>query len=586
MRISSPAGSEAVLAWKKTAATLINKVADSAIAEQEIVFPENNFGDLALPCFKLAATLKKSPVAIAVDLADKINELVDKRSVIASAKAAGPYVNFFLNRKLITADILKLVGKQQSAYGVATKKRHKVLLEYVSPNTNKPYHLGHLRNAFIGWSLAKLLTNQGDKVIKSQIVNDRGIHIMKSLLAYAKWGQQETPESSGLKSDHLIGKYYVKFASEAKNNPELEDEALDYLRRWEAGDKELHALWKTMNGWAIAGQTTTAKRLGISFDRTDLESEIFEEGKKIALKALAQDLLRRRADGAIIIDLDEATASQGRSSERVILRPDGTSVYITQDLALAKIRFKEVKPDRLLYVVGNEQNYYFNVLFEVMARLQIVERAKQTHVTYNMVLLPEGRMKSREGTVVDADELLDELQKLAAAEIKSRQPDLAESEIRQRAEIVGLAAIKYYFLKVRTNSDIKFNPAESIAFIGDTGPYLLYTYARMRSIFRKAEQIKVSPISPAEISDQAWQLIILTAKYPNITKQAAEALDPSLIAEFAYNLARAVNDFYEVEQILSAEPALAAWRLEVLKAASQVLASSLDLIGIQTLEEM
>lgn len=571
--------------WVAHIAALLESVGFPAAAE-DFVIPEPAHGDLALPCFRMAPAVKLGPAQAAEAAATAVNALpADTKQILDRAEAAGPYLNFRFHRpnmaSVVVADIASTTPKKHDG--------QTIVLEYVSPNTNKPLHVGHLRNAFIGWSLAEVLGAEGARVVRTQIVNDRGIHIMKSLLAYQKWGNGETPESTGLKGDHLVGKYYVRFSTEAKESPALEEEAQELLRRWEAGDAEIRRQWEQLNTWAESGQRATAARIGIAFDREDFESDIYEHGKDIILQALGKGLLRRRKDGAVTIALGDGTATD-EQAEKVLLRPDGTSVYITQDLALAKKRMADINPDRMLYVVGQEQDYHFNVLFEVLGKLNIVDTSKLSHVSYHWVFLPEGRMKSREGTVVDADNLLDELHALAADEVRSRATDISDSDIARRAEKIALAAAKYFLLRVRPNSDIKFNPKESIAFTGDTGPYLLYTYARAQSIFRKAEvaprDMLTSIVVAPEVSDAEWRLVLLASRLPMVRDDAARELNPSLLADYAYTFARAMNDFYESEQVLTAPEPVRSWRLKLLAAASVVLSESLGLLGIETLDEM
>ena len=502
--------------------------------------------------------------------------------MIESVEAIGPYVNARLRRPKYATTVLKNISSSAKQFGKITKKKaRKIVLEYVSPNTNKPLHLGHLRNAALGWSLSQILKNVGDKIITAQLINDRGIHTMKSLLAYERWGGDETPTDTGLKGDHLVGKYYIRFAKEASQNPSLEDEAHDYLRRWEAGDKKLIALWKKLTRWAEQGLNETYKRLGLTFDRTDYESDIYKGGREIILAAVKKNLAIKKSDGSVAVDLTTAGLD-----EKILLRADGTSVYITQDLALASRRLANLKPDLLLYIVGQEQDYHFKVLFSVLDKFHIANIKNLRHLSYHWVFLPDGRMKSREGKVTEADDLLDEIHELAATEITKRHPDLKKSEINKRAEIITLAAVKFYLLRVRRDSDIKFNPEESIALTGQTGPYLLYTYARLQSIFRKAKKIPPAPKVPQAIDPSAWSIITMLGQYPDEVGRAAVAYDPSIMADYTYRLTRTINDFYETAPVLTAEPTIRAWRLQLLRTAATILKNSLTLMGIKTLEEM
>lgn len=551
------------------------------ISEKDISIPAGEHGDLAIACFRLAKIAGTPPATLATQLAEKISAT----QYIDHATTAGPYVNIFLKRSSFAIATTQAIMAANSAYGEhQADKRERILLEYVSPNTNKPLHLGHMRNAALGWSIARLLEANGNEVIKAEIINDRGIHIMKSLLAYERWGEGKTPESEKRKPDHFIGDYYVRFATEAQKNPDLETEAQTYLKRWEEGDEQLRTLWQQMNAWAETGLSNTYERIGIGFDRIDYESDIYEAGREIILDAVQRGRVRKRADGAVVADLGDDP-----DQAKVLLRTDGTTVYITQDLALAKRRLLDLAPDRMLYVVAQEQDHHFRVLFQVIDLLGLADTNKLTHISYHLVTLPQGRMKSREGTVVDVDDLLDELHALAAEELSRRATDLPALELHRRAETIALAAVKYYFLRVKPSSDIKFDPQESIAFTGNTGPYLLYTYARTASIFRKADAegaSKKQSATSSEITDAEWQVIRLLANYPDHVERAAATYDPTLITDLVYELAKAVNDFYEHDSVLKAEPDVRAWRLQLLTASQIVIKNALGLLGIQTLEEM
>lgn len=559
---------------KQQLVDLVNTHANLEVRVNDFVVPEAGFGDLTLPTFRFAKETKTSPNLLAEKIA---GALANDRGIIDSVSPAGPYVNIVLKRDVAVRTVLTALAEKN--YGDDHDNPATILLEYVSPNTNKPLHLGHLRNATLGWSLAHIFEASAFTVIKAQIINDRGIHIMKPILAYRQYGKNETPESTGVKGDHLVAKYYVQFGEEVKNDPKLDEEAQRLLLKWEAGDAELRALWEKLRQWTIDGHRTTYERIGISFDRNDFESEIYEDGKKIAREAVERGLARVREDGAIVIDI-------GEEKEKVLLRSDGTSVYITQDLALAKKRLTEVKPQRMIYVVGQEQDYQFQVLFQVLEKLGIASRDHLAHVSYHHVLLPEGRMKSREGTVVDTDNLLDELHSLAAEEVRKRLPELEQKEVGRRAEIIALAAAKFYMLRVRPNSDIVFNPKESIAFTGHTGPYLLYSYARVQSIFRKAGDVTPAEVAPGSITDSEWRLLMHLASFPNIVREAGQTYNPSLITDFSYTLAKLINDFYEKDPVLKADPEIRNWRLSLLGHASKTLKRSLELLGIETLDEM
>lgn len=580
----------------------VSEAAHLTIKPEEITVPEAAHGDLALPCFRLAGEAKAKPTEVAMRVADAVNGWVSSQpaTIIRQVSAAGPYVNVHLNRTRFAAEVIEAIENAKEAYGHSVHGAGKrVVLEYVSPNTNKPLHLGHLRNAFLGWSLVKLLETLGYTVVKTAVINDRGIHIMKSLLAYQRWSEMwngkklthETPRSAKLKSDAFVGKYYVLYDNKAKENPNLDDEAQELLRRWEQGDEKLRALWKKMNAWALKGHDETYERIGISFDKLYFESDLFEEGRQIVTEQVATGRATKRSDGSVVIDLNDEGLG-----EKVLLRTDGTTVYITQDLALAKRRVVDLNPKILIYVVGQEQDHQFRALFAILRRFKLTPDIDLKHLSYHLVSLPEGRMKSREGTVVDADDLLNDLSALALEEIKSRHSKLLKGPAEHRAEVIALAAIKYYFLKVRPDSGIHFDPKASLQFTGRTGPYLLYTYARVASIFKKEREEKAVPIireanaapleHPTEPTPAEWPLVLALGRFPTHVEQAALSYDPSLLADYSYDLAKAINDFYEAEPVLKAEPALRAWRLKLLHNAKLVLGQCLDLMGMPALEEM
>jgi len=547
--------------------------------KNDLGLPEAEHGDLALRCFVVAKNKKIAPNELAKQVADIINRA--ELPSITKAVAVGPYVNINLNRDKFSIDVLKTITKHPNKFTNEEDptKKH-IVLEFVSPNTNKPLHVGHLRNAAIGESVAKLLETKGHKITKAELINDRGIHIMKSLLAYIKWGNNETPATNNLKGDHLVGKYYVRFSQEADNDDSLAEQAQGYLRRWENGDAELKKVWKQLNTWAETGLMETTKRLGVAFDRVDYESDIYMDGRVIAKQAIDKGVAMEKPDGSIVVDLMDV----GLDS-KILLRADGTTVYATQDLALAKKRLKETKADTLVYIVGQEQDYHFKVLFTILERLGLAKPEQLKHLSYHWVFLPEGRMKSREGKVVDADDLLDELNALAKKEIKKRNEELTTQELERRAETIALAAVKFYLLAIRMSSDIKFNPEESIAFNGKTGPYLLYTLARIKSILRKTKA-KPSHNTPEKITANEWQIILTLARLPEQISRAAEAYDPSIITDYVYALAKTFTTFYETDHVLTADPKTLAWRLAILKSTEKILAKSFELLGIETLEEM
>jgi len=501
--------------------------------------PNDEMGDFALPCFSLAKELRKSPKLIAEELFLKFQD----KDEFDKVEAVSGYLNFFLERSWIITQVLS--NSLQSGYGRGNNKINTVV-EYCSPNTNKPLHLGHLRNMAIGESISRILNYGGQNVSKTCIFNDRGVHICKSMLSYRDFGNGNTPESANIKSDHFVGDYYVKFAQEVKQNPDYDNQALQMLEKWEAGDEEIVTLWKTMNSWAFNGFAETFQLFGTNFDKEYYESQIFQNGKDIILDGLHRDIFQKRKDGAIIADLEEFGLG-----EKVLLRPNGTSVYIVQDIYLAYLKNLDFGYDKSIYVVGNEQEYHFTVLKRILQMCGAGYADGIQHLSYGMVELPEGKMKSREGTVVDADDLIINTAHLAEEEILKRYEDMDKAEVEKRSLIISLAAIKYQLLKTETSRNMIFNPKEAIRFEGDTGPYLLYSYARASSILRKAKED--IDTTPWDANQSEMRLIKKIAKFPEIHHDAVEKLLPSLMANYAYELCQTFNHFFHECPVLRSE---------------------------------
>ncbi len=480
-----------------------------------------------------------------------------------------------------------------------------ILVEYSSPNTNKPLHLGHIRNNLLGFSLCRILSATGNRVIKTNIVNDRGIHICKSMIAWQKFGKGETPSSSGIKGDHLVGKYYVLFEQEfksqveklvekgmdendARNSAPVINEARDMLRKWEAGDREVVELWKMMNSWVYEGFDETYRKLGVDFDKIYYESDTYKLGKDIVLDALRKGILYQNQDKSIWADLTVDGLDQ-----KLLLRSDGTAVYMTQDLGTAVSRYEEYNFNKNIYVVGNEQNYHFQVLRSILKRMGYEWADGLIHFSYGMVELPEGRMKSREGTIVDADDLIKEMYE-TALEVSSELGKLADFNEEEKEDIfrkIGLGALKYYILKVDPKKNMTFNPAESIDFNGNTGPFIQYTYARIRSVFRKAEQtgipVESSGIKEARASDKEIGLVKLLRKFPETVRSAAELYSPALIANYCYELAREYNQFYHDYSILGENDiSKRNLRLMLSEVTGRIIFEGMFLLGIEMPERM
>jgi arginyl-tRNA synthetase len=478
------------------------------------------------------------------------------------------------------------------------------MIEYSSPNTNKPLHLGHVRNNLLGYSISRIMQANGHRIVKANLVNDRGIHICKSMIAWQKFGNGETPASSGKKGDHLVGDYYVRFDQEykkeiaalvaqgsteddAKKNAPIIVEAQDMLRKWEAGDKAVVSLWKTMNGWVYEGFDVTYKKLGVDFDKVYYESETYLLGKALVMKGLEGGVLYKREDGSIWADL-----TADGLDEKLLLRSDGTSVYMTQDIGTANQRFVEYNLSELIYVVGNEQNYHFQVLKLVLAKLGFSWAQSLTHLSYGMVELPEGKMKSREGTVVDADDLVDEM--VTTARDMSNELGKLEGYSTEEANniyrIIGLGALKYFILKVDPKKNMTFDPKESIDLNGNTGPFIQYTYARIRSVLRKAEDdtMLIPALVPSVgLSVKERNLLKSLYLFPETIAEAGKNYSPAVIANYVYELAKDFNQFYHDHSILKEENVdVRNFRLMLSKKVSQVLESSLALMGIEVPERM
>ncbi len=476
----------------------------------------------------------------------------------------------------------------------------KVMIEFSSPNTNKPLHLGHIRNNLLGHSVARILEASGKQVRKVNLVNDRGIHICKSMLAWEEGGNGETPESSGIKGDHLVGKYYVQFdqtyksqieslMDEGKTRPEAETDApamsraRDMLRKWEANDPQVRSLWEMMNSWVYSGFEETYRRLGVDFDKTYYESDTFKLGKELVLKGLEDGVLYRKEDGSVWIDLE----GEGLD-HKLLLRSDGTSVYMTQDVGTAHQRYEEYGFDSHVYVVGNEQNYHFQVLAIILKKLGFAWAEKLYHLSYGMVELPEGKMKSREGTVVDADDLMDEMVETARqmSEELGKLEEYSEEEKQRIYRQVGMGALKYFILKVDPKKNMTFDPKESVDFNGNTGPFIQYTFARIQSVLKKGKG-QSTQVGKEILNEKEVALIRMMHEYPDVIQEASRTLNPSLIANFLYELAKEFNQFYHDYSILSAEnEEIISTRVLLVEVIGRIVASGMDLLGIEVPERM
>lgn len=565
---------------KKEIVGLVRKYFPSLeISEDDFVFPPNSeFGDLSLPCFSFVKILQNSPPEIAKELGEKILPA----GIVGKIVAAGPYLNFFLDKREMASLVLNQILKEKEKFGDSKIfKKEKIMIEYVSPNANKPLHLGHLRNALLGEAMANLLSAVGAKVIRTSLVNDRGAHICKSMVAYNHWGNEKTPVSEKIKGDHFVGKFYVMYAAKAEEDKKLEDETRAMLEKWEAGDKKVVALWKKMTKWALDGFAETYKKLGVKFDKIYFESKIYKEGKKMITDGLAAGKFLKDESGAVITRLGN------KLPDKVLLRADGTALYVTQDLYLAKLKFDEYKLTKSIYCVGSEQDLYLKQLFKILEILGYEWAKNLYHLSHGMIYLPEGKMKSRSGTVVDADELMDKLENYAAEEIKSRHADLSDKEKQHRALEIALAALKYFILQVDPKTDMHFDPKKSLSFSGRTGPYLEYSHARICSIIRKAG-IKISGKVDFDKLREKWEynLVVELAKFPEILEKAARAYNPAVLADYLYDLAKIFSDFYRDVKVIGADPEAEKARIALIGAVRIVLSKGLAILGMAAPEEM
>jgi arginyl-tRNA synthetase len=569
------------------------KVYDLTPVGLEIGFPPNtDLGHFAVPCFPLAKQFRKSPADIARTLAENM----PPDDVLLKAVATGPYINLTLSSSVLFGDICASIVSNENSYGESPDGLNKrVMVEYLSPNTNKPLHLGHLRNGALGMSVARLHEATGHRVVKANLINDRGVHICKSMLAWQKWGDNATPESADKKGDHFVGNWYVRFSREADLDPDLEKQVQQMLQRWEAGDRETVDLWKTMNAWVYDGFSQTYRRFGLEFDVLYYESDTYKLGKDEIQKGLEAGIFEKDGNGNTVFELpakEFGREKSGAAKKVTVLRPDGTSLYITQDIGTTIVKKEEHDLDFSIWVVGSEQEYHFRCLFQILADLGYQWAQDCYHLSYGMVYLPEGKMKSREGKIVDADDLIAEMKNLAAGEITQRDPEkiLSDDEVKRRAEIIGIGAVKYYLLRVRPTQSINFDPSESISFDGFTGPYCQYAYARIFGILEKAGSAGLDPEN-ADFSllgnTEELQLLQKLMEFPAEVAGAARELNPSRIAVHIFNTAKAFNQLYNRHQVIQAgSDQLAGARLALIKATAVVLKKGLHLLGIDVLKNM
>ncbi len=572
----------------------IQSLFDKTINENQIIHNETRKefeGDLTIVVFPFVKLVGKSPIELGDQLGAYIQKEVD---AVSSFNVVKGFLNLSFTESHWISEFKSMLANDQ--YGFGEAKEEKVMVEFSSPNTNKPLHLGHIRNNLLGWSTAALLEAAGHEVFRVQVINDRGIHICKSMVAWQRFGNGETPASSGLKGDHLVGKYYVLYSDEEKaqkailvaegkdkEEPEILSAARALLIKWEENDPEIRNLWKEMNGWVYAGFDASYKRLGISFDKNYYESETYLLGKELVEEGLKNDKFYKKEDGSVWIDLEDA-----KLDHKLVLRSDGTSVYMTQDLGTAHERYKDFGTKRMIYVVGDEQNYHFKALFEILKRLDAPFAAGLYHLSYGMVNLPTGRMKSREGTVVDADDLMEEVVKAAKVESEIRQEieGLPEENKLSIWEKVGIGSLKYFLLRVQPQKSMVFNPEESVSLNGQTGAFIQYAYVRTKGIERKMKEIpnfeNYEGLDPKELA-----LLSMLNKFPMVIQNAAAKYDPAEMATYMYDLAKTYNKFYYDVKILKApnQEALA-FRFALNKFTGEIIERGMKILGIDMPERM
>ena len=559
----------------------------------EIGFPPNtNMGHFAVGCFPLAKQFRKSPA----EIAGKIVDNIQPDDVIVKVDASGPYINLEIAGEVLFGEVCTYIISRDIAYGSGDMGRGKrAMVEYLAPNTNKPLHLGHLRNGALGMAVSNMFEATGHWVVKANLVNDRGVHICKSMLAWQRWGGGTTPEYEKEKGDHFVGKYYVRYAQEAEKDATLEDKIQQLLKKWEADDPETIALWKMMNGWVYDGFDQTYRRFGLKFDAFYYESDTYKLGKDIIQQGLEKKVFSIDPSGNTVFFLPEEEFSRDKNGELkkvTVLRADDTSLYISQDIGTAILKITDHNLDYSIYVVGSEQEYHFKCLFAILKALGYEWAGNCYHLSYGMVYLPEGKMKSREGKIVDADDLITTMITLAEAEIRRRDPEarLSNEEVKNRAEKIGVGAIKFYLLRVRPTQSINFDPAESISFDGFTGPYCQYAYARICGILEKAKNrqrtLQDPDFSLLGNTEEVYLLQKLI-EFPREVQSAVEDLNPSKIAGYVFNTAKAFNQFYNKHPVLKAEnEQFVNARLALINATAVVLRNGLGLLGVEVLENM
>ncbi|MFH0970128.1 MAG: arginine--tRNA ligase [Candidatus Diapherotrites archaeon] len=537
--------------------------------------PSVEKGNISLPVFKFTPA-EKNPTAFALQLTANLHA----DTTFEKFQAMGPYLNAFVSIRVYAQHSLSCAEKVSP---VPTKESPLVIVEYASPNTNKPLHMGHLRNIALADSIIRLLQHEGKRVLRTQIVNNRGVHICKSMLAYQKWGNNKTPETEKMKPDHFVGKYYTLFAQQMEKDEKLEQDAQNLLLKWEQGDEKTIALWKKMNAWAEKGWKETFEKVGAVFDQNYYESEIYEHGKEVVQKGLEKGLFIQAENGGIIAPLEK----KYHVPDKPIMRGDGTSLYITQDIYLAMKRFEDY-PDaeRIIYVVGNEQEMHFKQLFAILDLLGFEQGKKCHHLGYGLLVLPSGKMSSRMGTVVNADDVIAELEKMALLEYQKRSPEIDDDEVRRRSQVVALAALKFFMVKQDAKKELVFDPKESLSFDGQTGPYLLYTNARIQSILRKTTRKPSTDAVGLLTLPKEREILALLSRKQEIITSTLTHYSPHVLAHYLLELANTFNSYYHDTKVIQENESLEKARLALLKGIHHVFDEGLFILGIETLKEM